>query len=124
MATLSALPVVSQPGPFEVTFSKSVQAGTFTVEVSGTISIDATARTLSGTVTILVKDGDTVIAERTIEFANAAAAPADASGAMVVERTVAIEEAGLTVHLAIDPVAQSVMVSVELIPGNAERRHA
>lgn len=114
LATLVAIPVASQPVPGEITFSKTVEAGVFTVEVAGKVAIDPTARTVSGTVFIAVKDGDVTIVERTIEFSSAVP-----TGSL--SQDVLIEEGGVIVHVIVDLEARTVSVTVELTTGNADR---
>lgn len=114
LATLVAIPVASQPVPGEITFSKTVEAGVFTVEVAGTVAIDPAARTVSGTIFIAVKDGDTEIVNRTIEFTNVAATG-------TLSQDILIEEGGVIVHVTVDPETRTVGVSVELTAGNADR---
>jgi hypothetical protein len=101
-----------------VTFSRIVTVEPFTVSVTGQVAVDPATWTTTGTIHIDVTDdlGESV-AVVDISFTNML----DASG--LVSQNVPIPSAGLLVHVTVDVVAASAVVTVEVTTGAAGRPH-
>jgi len=111
--TVSALP---QPAPVVVSFAKTIETNVGTIEVSGIVTIDAASRSANGTLHVKVTNatGGTIV-ELSIAFWN--------NGTVTgpFTESIALSEAGVLLHVTVDPTTRAVTVDVTPLAGAGRR---
>jgi hypothetical protein len=118
MALAAAVVALPGPPPLVVTFSRTIATGNnLTVNVTGSITLDPANRSVNGTISISVTNATgAVIASHVVSFS----ATANATG--LANQDVFVSEAMIVIHLAVDPVAQTVAVTWDPISERPDRR--
>ncbi|HKZ98643.1 MAG TPA: hypothetical protein VJ326_03520 [Thermoplasmata archaeon] len=115
MSVLAAPSALTQANDIVVEFSRTIEAGSYTVNITGSATISPVERTASGTIHILVTDdlGETV-AEVDVLF------EAPSGGA----ESVPVPAAGLVIHFAFDAQHGVVAITIESIGAGRGRAGA